>query len=575
MKKLIHFLLPLVVILALAGFTATAAPSPAPATAAGPGTDTDLSAILARSAVKGYLTSLRYSTATQNALSTFYLTPEVASGEVALALAKLQPTDYTISAENWLNDTTYQITALLPDANKTVVADASKVSQRWQIVALAWGDGATSSATATTTVTTTATSATGQAIAAPATGVTAKVVSPALNVRSGPGTAYPAKSTLTQGDVVDVIGVSGLGTWYQVAQKGTLLGWIGAGPAYVSVSGNAENLPVISAPALSGSASTSAGGNSGVGKLILQTSSGGDMYLVNADFSPLADGTQAKRLTSGIDPAFSPDGSKIAFTRWGSGDVGSVWVYDLATGAERSVSEQMSRPKAPTWSADGSEVVIGYQNGGRLQIEYKCQDPDRNIPQGAYDFKLKNGQLCFYMPVDLHWSLRRVNINTGAQTDLPSDRYSYAPTWDPANAWRVVFAGSNGLGQLDLNRNEYFAFTKDLRDRGPIFSPDGRKVALSYRQHLTWDIYTIDTQTAQRTRLTAPTLLEDNYSSAAPAWSPDSKQIAFVTNRTGQWEFWVMNADGSNQRPLLPANLAKQIPVTYNQVDERLISWSK
>lgn len=568
MKKLIRFLLPLVVILALAGFTTTATPAQAPAIA-GPAADADLSAILARSAVKGYLTSLRYSTATQNALSTFYLTPEVVSGEVALALAKLQPTDYTITSENWLNETTYRIIAVLPEANKTIVADASKVSQRWQIVALAWDDGAT-----TATVTTTATSATGQTVSAPATGVTAKVVSPALNVRSGPGVAYPAQSTLAQGDVVDVTGVSGLGTWYQVAQKGALLGWISAGPTYVSVSGKTETLPVVSAPALSAPA-TSAGGNSGAGKMILQTSSGGDMYLVNADFSPLADGSQAKRLTSGIDPAFSPDGSKIAFTRWGSGDVGSVWVYDLATGAERPVSEQMTRPKAPSWSADGSEVVIGYQNGGRLQIEYKCQDPDRDVPQGAYDFKIKNGQLCFYLPVDLHWSLRRININTGAQTDLPSDRYSYSPTWDPANAWRVVFAGSNGLGQIDLNRNEYFAFTKDFRDRGPIFSPDGSKVALSYRQHLTWDIYTIDTQTAQRTRLTAPSLLEDNYSSAAPAWSPDSKQIAYVTNRTGQWEFWVMNADGSNQRPLLPANLAKQIPVTYNQVDERLISWSK
>lgn len=569
MKKLIRFLLPLVVLMALAGFTTTGAPVSAPAIA-GPAAETDLSAILARSAVKGYLTSLRYSAATQNALATFYLTPEVASGDVAQALAKLQPADYDITAESWLNDTTYRVTAVLPDGNKTLVADASKVGQRWQIVALAWDDGATSATPSAANAT-----AAGQSVAAPATGVTAKIISPALNVRSGPGVAYPAQSTLKQDDVVDVTGVSGLGVWYQVAQKGVALGWISGGSAYVSISGKTEALPVVSAPALTAGASGVSAAPSGAGKLILQTSSGGDMYLLNADFSPLADGSRAKRLTSGIDPAFSPDGTKIAFTRWGSGDVGAVWVYDLATGAEQPVSEQMTKPKAPTWSADGSEVVIGYQNGGRLQIEYKCQDPDRNVPLGAYDFKFKNGQLCFYLPVDLHWSLRRININTRAQTDLASDRYSYSPTWDPANPWRVVFASSNGLGQLDLNRNEYFAFTKDFRDRGPIFSPDGSKVALSYQQHITWDIYTIDTKTAQRTRLTAPSLLEGNYSSAAPAWSPDGKQIAFITNRSGQWEFWVMNADGSNPRPLLPADLAKQIPVTYNEVDERLISWSK
>jgi TolB protein len=35
-----------------------------------------------------------------------------------------------------------------------------------------------------------------------------------------------------------------------------------------------------------------------------------------------------------------------------------------------------------------------------------------------------------------------------------------------------------------------------------------------------------------------------------PAWSPDSSQIAFVSNRTGRNAIYVMNSDGSNQRLL-------------------------
>jgi hypothetical protein len=35
-----------------------------------------------------------------------------------------------------------------------------------------------------------------------------------------------------------------------------------------------------------------------------------------------------------------------------------------------------------------------------------------------------------------------------------------------------------------------------------------------------------------------------------PAWSPDGTQIAFQTERDGNFEIYVMNADGSNQRPL-------------------------
>ncbi|MGB9301647.1 MAG: hypothetical protein WCD51_13785, partial [Anaerolineae bacterium] len=46
------------------------------------------------------------------------------------------------------------------------------------------------------------------------------------------------------------------------------------------------------------------------GRFVFQVASGGDIYLVNAD------GTGLTRLTEGMDPSWSPDGSKLAVARW-------------------------------------------------------------------------------------------------------------------------------------------------------------------------------------------------------------------------------------------------------------------
>jgi dipeptidyl aminopeptidase/acylaminoacyl peptidase len=64
-----------------------------------------------------------------------------------------------------------------------------------------------------------------------------------------------------------------------------------------------------------------------------------------------------------------------------------------------------------------------------------------------------------------------------------------------------------------------------------------------------------------------------SWNNAAPVWSPDGSQIAFVTDRTGQWEIWIMNADGSNQRPMFPNGALNELTLTYAGVDERMLSW--
>jgi Tol biopolymer transport system component len=303
------------------------------------------------------------------------------------------------------------------------------------------------------------------------------------------------------------------------------------------------------------------------GTLIIQPQTGGDFYLVEANSSGL------RRLTSGIDPALSPGSSKVAFTRWDGAGIGALLTYDLTTGEERIIMDSIAyQPKAPAWSPDGTEIVINYQVG-QPHIVVQCGDPlpHLNDPGGERE------PVCHSLPVQSYWRLRRVNVETGSFEDLPSAMYSFSPNWDPANPWRIVFFDIHtGIGQLDLNRGELIAPLFDNpRAHAPVFSPDGSKIAVTYHHDKFWTIYTISAADGSLDYLGRIVVPGERYSNASPAWSPDSKQIAFVTDRTGQWEFWIMNADGSDPHPLLPTSVVAQLGVEYQGVDERLISWGK
>ena len=59
------------------------------------------------------------------------------------------------------------------------------------------------------------------------------------------------------------------------------------------------------------------------------------------------------------------------------------------------------------------------------------------------------------------------------------------------------------------------------------------------------DIWTVNPDGSGTTPLTT-----DPAADVAPAWSPSGQQIAFASNRSGQYGLWVMNSDGSGQTPL-------------------------
>ena len=63
------------------------------------------------------------------------------------------------------------------------------------------------------------------------------------------------------------------------------------------------------------------------------------------------------------------------------------------------------------------------------------------------------------------------------------------------------------------------------------------------------------------------------WNNVSPAWSPDGSQIAFLTDRTGRWEVWVMNPGGGDPHPMFSDAVNAQLDITYAFVDERMLSW--
>ncbi len=402
---------------------------------------------------------------------------------------------------------------------------------------------------------------------------TLTVAAPALNVRSGPGIANGSIGFVLAGEVLDIVSYDAATDWWQVRLSDGRTGWISGGAEYVTVANS-----TLSSDLVQTEVSTT------THTLVFQTSIGGAIYAVNPD------GTNLRYLTHGIDPILSPDGQQVAFTRWETSQdtaLGQVWVINIDGTGERVIHDDIRNPRSPTWSADGQALVVSMQHGGNAVPEYKCQGA--RPPRGVEDIDIiVEGKddivFCFTTLPDPYWALRRIDVISGEFEDLPGDTYSFSPTWNPNSSSQVVYDGDRSLMSLDLLTGANQPLTGDVNDHRPVFSPDGGKIAVTYRQTDHWDIHVMNNDGSGRVRLTETsyqTWLEQilngesprSFNNASPTWSPDGSQITFLTDRTGQWEIWVMNVDGSEQQPLIDPNLLMDITLTYDGVNEHALSW--
>jgi TolB protein len=173
-----------------------------------------------------------------------------------------------------------------------------------------------------------------------------------------------------------------------------------------------------------------------------------------------------------------------------------------------------------------------------------------------------------------------VNPDTGDyyDGDYPADKYVQSPSWSPDGA-HLVYEGKQGIS-ITAKGEDPRSLTPELHESvyaTPAWSPQGDRIAYVRQMHNHWEIWSMNPDGADRQRLTpsGTKVGERAYNSVAPAWSPDGKYIAFLTDRDGEWRVCVMRADhaapgkcGTGQRQLL------DVPVRYEFNGDRVLDWA-
>ena len=103
-------------------------------------------------------------------------------------------------------------------------------------------------------------------------------------------------------------------------------------------------------------------------------------------------------------------------------------------------------------------------------------------------------------------------------------------------SWSLVASGFAGAASSEA---------EDART-WPAWSPDGQQIAFVTNRDGNYEIYAMNADGRGLVNLTRHEATDQR-----PAWSPDGRQIAFVSDRGGLMEIYVMDADGNNVRKLV------------------------
>ncbi len=290
------------------------------------------------------------------------------------------------------------------------------------------------------------------------------------------------------------------------------------------------------------------------------------------------------RIRNAPIPLGAPTG-EIAFIS-NRGETWDVYVIN-PDGNVRNLTTEGDGPTANdyfvSWSMDGEMLHFLSDNTGELAPSVIWHDGterrDLNIltgiammiGEGRVDWDpqwLPEGDLMVWS------SLRDFNLelyiaDLGGENFTPLTR-NLAREWYPAispNGQRVVYAsdrdGRDNLYIINIDGTDERQLTShEEYDIRAVWSLDGTMIAFPSEREYPFgegslDMYVMDVADGGNLRR----MPDDMVFEGGAMWSPDGSQVAYISNRDGDWNIFVMDADGENVHRLTDSEADDLFPV--------------